>query len=300
MCLIAFAWAPGTHRPLVLASNRDEFWQRPTEALDSWVLPQGHRVYGGRDVTAGGTWIGFSEHGRVALVTNVRRWPPDTAARSRGELASAWLDTTLPWADWLALHPAHTYGGVNLVLGQVAQGLGDQPPHPDWVWLTNRQPEPDVVANALGHGWWGRVLIPGLYGLSNAALDTPWPKTLALKHALGQALDLPPNSRNGHDAVLQALLNTEAAPTNTLPRTGVPPDLERLLSAAFVHDPERGYGTRSSLIAVADRTGLHLQEWTHNVQAHPLPHHHRPPAWPVAHSVYRERSISTWGMPTSS
>ena len=296
MCLIAFALDPNSHRPFVMLSNRDEFWHRPTEPLTDWVLPGGTRVHGGRDVEAGGTWVGFGQQGRVAMVTNVRRWPPESAPRSRGGLATGWLDSRLGWEAWLAEYPAAAYGGVNLVLGAVApHKIGTDTTGQHWVWLTNREPEDATQAERLAPGWWGRALGPGLYGLSNAALDTPWPKTLAFKSALAQALpawDTRP--------LVDAMLDTREAPLASLPQTGVPPALERHLSAAFVHDPERGYGTRSSLIAVADHTGLRLQEWTHNVQTHPMPHHNRPPAWPVAHSVYRERSISTWGMPTSS
>lgn len=313
MCLIAFAWAPGTPRPLVLASNRDEFWQRPTQALDTWVLPGGQRVYGGRDLEAGGTWVGFADNGHVAMVTNVRRWPPEGAPRSRGDLATSWLGQTpgpQGWRGWLAQHPAEAYGGVNLVLGQLepvaprgpqAQGPCTASP---WLWLTNREPETQAGAAAMGQGWWGRVLQPGVYGLSNAALDTPWPKTVALKQALARALvdgplELGPGPADApctHHPLLAALLNAEQVTDLALPQTGVPPDLERCLSAAFVHDTTRSYGTRSSLVAVVDNTGLHLHEWTHHVARHPL----QGTAWPLSQSVYKGLSMSTWGMPTSS
>ena len=303
MCLIAFSWAPGTLSPLVLASNRDEFWRRPTLPLDTWVLPGGLRVSGGRDLEAGGTWVGFADNGSVAMVTNVRRWPPEAAPRSRGALVTSWLGRgqgTGGWEEWLAHHPAQAYGGVNLVVGHVTS-----PPDPDnpWLWLTNREPGPGASAVSMGHGWWGRSLEPGVYGLSNAALNTPWPKTVALKQALVTALsqanpwdlDLAGVAAS-QNPLLTALTDARQAPEQSLPHTGVAPDLERVLSAAFVHDATRLYGTRSSLVAVASGGGLHLHEWTHGVATQPL----QGGRWPLTQSVYKCLSMSTWGIPTSS
>jgi len=184
------------------------------------------------------------------------------AARSRGELANRWLAGELSWAQLLdSLSPAD-YGGFNLVVGDAPLGL--------WGWVSNRNP-------ADPHGeappeLFSRQLPSGLYGLSNATLDTGWPKTVRLKAALAEALPGP--FGEGKEAqLLQALGSSQLAAGAELPATGVPEDWERSLSSPFVDVPERGYGTRSSLLVrvfkqpdqVASGLGwqLSLDEWTH-------------------------------------
>ena len=298
MCLIAFALNVHNACPLLLASNRDEFWARPTQPLSRWQLPGGATVYGGRDLKAGGTWLGFSENGRVAMLTNGRNGEPDVAPRSRGELVTRWLAGPAVTPDWPALPQAcrgSDYGGFNLLLGDIHQQ--------SWVWLSNRA-DPARAADGtrpLGSGWIGRTLSPGIYGLSNAGLDTPWPKTRRLKQAIAQALSAwttevapaSPTSEPVWQAMLRtALLDRQPAADHELPDTGIPLTREQQLSSPFVHMPEVGYGTRSSLIAHwaihAGGGQLHLDEWTHN------------PSGSQASSTHRRLSMSTWGMPTSS
>jgi uncharacterized protein with NRDE domain len=303
MCLMAFALHPHPALGLLLASNRDEFLDRPTQPLHQWHTASGTPVWAGRDVREGGTWLGCTPGGRIGMLTNVRdpdsvaqastgHQPPPIAAaaalRSRGELVTRWLDThaaepnpalaaeqLLAWLGPRALD----YGGFNLVLGDLAQGC--------WLWLNNRpqrvlptmpealralttQPYPHLVA-----AW----LPPGVYGLSNAGLGTPWPKTRTLTHALTQALqsDLDalaaghPPLPLAHSPLWHTLANTEQAPDHELPHTGVPRAWEQALSAIWVDMPPTaadsetqatapnaapsGYGTRSSLLMRLQRPG---------------------------------------------
>ena len=276
MCLIAFAIGASPEWPLVLAANRDERWDRPTLPLQAWQLPSGRTVWSGRDLQAGGTWLGLAEGGRVAMLTNVRAGPPEPAPRSRGELVTDWLDSDEGCEDWLRRFDPTQYGGFNLVLGDLASGL--------WSWVSNRAPDTPSAP-----GWQGRQLEPGLYGLSNAALDTPWPKTVALKQALQQHLrqDSPLDAA---DTLLDALLQMPAAPDEDLPATGIPIEVERQLSSPFVHATDWAYGTRSSLLVHVHADGqILLQEWTHRPQAlatdHPVRH------WPLQLSSRRQLAL---------
>jgi len=318
MCLIAFALGPTPDTPLLLAANRDEFWDRPTLPLMAWRLPGGTDIWSGRDERAGGTWMGFSADGRVAMLTNVRAGPSVAAPCSRGELVTAWLAGPEQLPDLQAfttrLDP-HRYAGFNLVLGDLSQG--------HWHWLSNRPglDAPTLQPLSLASGWWGAVLQPGLYGLSNAGLDTPWPKALRLKSAMTQAvaalhlqapvpltpLDAPPQHTTPHwqAPLLHALLDRQTAPDAELPRTGVSLEQERGLSSPFVHLHAAGYGTRSSLLAHArrhphGRHSIDLHEWTHTPGSVAPATRGSAERWPLQHSVYRSCSIHTWGMPTSS
>ena len=298
MCLIAFALQPGTALPLVVAANRDEYWDRPTEPLSPWQTESGHTVWAGRDVRAGGSWLGFSPEGRVAMLTNVRGHGPDAAPRSRGLLVTDWLTSSLPAPQWLLRHAPEDYAPFNLVLGDLTSQT--------WFWWTNTAPRNVPGSPSAGHdlpqGWYGAALGSGVYGLSNAHLDTPWPKTVELKQAVQRwaeerQYDPQPQSPA---PVLRALSSLALAPTDALPRTGLPAELESRLSSPFVYDPARRYGTRSTLLAQLHaaqhppspaRPTLHLQEWTHAVQQ-PLP---RGSAyWPLqepAYSTVRRFSI---------
>ena len=286
MCLIAFAIGARPELALVIASNRDEQWARPTQPLQAWELPSGKWVYSGRDLQAGGTWLGLAQDGRVAMLTNVRSWPIEAAPCSRGDLVTGWLDSAADWQDWItAIDPAR-YAGFNLVLGDLGTSR--------WAWLSNRAVNSRGADEAgLPPGWQGRSLGPGCYGLSNAGLDTPWPKTLALKEALARHLSQRAHA-DGVQDLLQALRAMGEAHDDHLPRTGAPIDLERRLSSAFVHAPERGYGTRSSLIVHAGAGSLVLQEWTHQPRA--FAEGERPAHWPLQHSVPRRLELD-WVMP---
>lgn len=287
MCLIAFAVQPAAPVPLLIAANRDEFWDRPTEPLAEWQTDTGHTVWAGRDVRAGGSWLGFSPQGRVAMLTNVRSAAPDAAPRSRGLLVTDWLTSTLPALQWLERHRPQEFGPFNLVLGDLARGF--------WLWVTNASVPPTPLSAAkpdLPPGWDGCVLGAGVYGLSNAWLDAPWPKTLQLKQAVQRWATQGPSANS---TVLQALSSVQLAPAHALPRTGLPEELESILSSPFVYDPARRYGTRSTLLARLDTSlgtrQLHLQEWTHLLPQALLPDS---TGWPMeqpAYSTLRRFSI---------
>jgi uncharacterized protein with NRDE domain len=227
MCLILLAWRAHPDFPLVVAANRDEFFARPTALADFWSdRPE---ILAGRDLEGGGTWLGMSRNGRFAGLTNYR---DPTRQRqgtpSRGKLVGDFLDGNMSAADYrqaLALTGA-AYNGYNLIFSD-GQALYYQSNQGD------------------GAG----PLPPGVYGLSNHLLDTPWPKVALGKSRLSAALSLLPD-----DSGLMRLLRDDAiADDEKLPRTGVSLDWERLLSSAFVRSPL--YGTRSATVIVRDKAG---------------------------------------------
>jgi len=271
MCLIAFAVGMRPGLPLLLAANRDEFFDRPTAPWQRWALPGGAEVLGGRDLRDGGTWLGVSPNARVAMLTNVRS--PQAASggqRSRGELVTRWLA-----GERLERLRADTvpqgYGGFNLVVGDLNTGA--------WHWLSNCDPcrSSEGVVPQLA----SRSLSPGVYGLSNAAIDTPWPKTQRLKAAVAEAMhsgNIASPMPGWENGLAQALADETEAPADQLPTTGVGLARELALSSAFVRLPEHGYGTRSSLVLRITKTDqpaswqLDAHEWTHLAPAPGKPH----------------------------
>lgn len=226
MCLILFAVDAHPRYPLVIAANRDEFYDRPTSLADWWE--DAPEVLAGRDLRSGGSWMGVTREGRWAAVTNFREATGDHPdALSRGALVSDYLRGDTPPGAYLAgLQPrADRFNGFNLLVGQGA----------DCWWLSNRAPAPLRVT-------------PGVHGLSNHLLDTPWPKVRRGTEALARTLTDPAPDP---DRLLELLLDRTLAADHDLPRTGVPDDLERALSSAFILAP--GYGTRSSTALLIDR-----------------------------------------------
>lgn len=220
MCLIAVSWQQFAEYPLVLLSNRDEFYGRPTRALAHWPDSE-PAIFAGQDLEQGGTWMGITAQGRFAAVTNYR--DPSRrvqAALSRGWLVSDYLKSPLDPAQWLQrLEPdAAGYGGFNLLVGT-----------PTELWyFSNLELEAQRLA-------------PGLYGLSNHLLDTPWPKVEALKQALAGQLAQPGWNPS---ELLDLLGDRQVAPDTALPDTGVGLALERQLSPRFIQLEK--YGTRAS------------------------------------------------------
>lgn len=259
MCLIAFALDVHPDLPLLVAANRDEFFERPTAPLHRWTLPGGAPVVAGRDLRAGGTWLGVSASGRVAMLTNVRSSETGDARRSRGELASLWLGGGVADTQALgdAVDPAD-FAGFNLVAGDLRQG--------DWRHLSNRNPADPHSPHP--PRLWQQRLEPGVHGVSNASLNTDWPKTRRLRSAVSRAVSEAADAGPGWQQVLhEALGDGCAVPAAALPRTGVSDEWERALASPFVRMPGRGYGTRSSLIVQARRQdgalSLTLDEWRH-------------------------------------
>ncbi|MFT7724233.1 MAG: NRDE family protein [Roseateles sp.] len=239
MCLAAFALAAHPRFPLVIAANRDEFFARPAAPMAWW--PDRPGVLAGRDLEAGGTWFGLARGGRLALLTNVREPGRQAAnAPSRGALVLDWLaggDDAPAFAR--RLRPG--YNGFNLVGADLARNA--------WYCISNRAAAPVPLA--------GR-----LHTLSNAALDTPWPKALALRAALAEALAGATNAADLADRLFAALADPTPAADAALPDTGVGLDLERLLSPRFIRlpDPARPaqarYGTRCSTVLIREAGGL--------------------------------------------
>lgn len=220
MCLILLAWRVHPNYPLVVAANRDEFYARPSAPAGFW---RDHaQVLAGRDLAAGGTWLGITRSGRFAALTNYRDPAQNDPARpSRGRLVADFLTGHEAPEDYLAATRDYgaTCNGYNLLVGD-RESL--------W-WASNVSGE-------------ARPLAPGVYGLSNHLLDSAWPKVGAGKTALDAALRHLPD-----ESGLRALLHDDTIhPDNALPATGVPLEWERALSAAFIRTP--GYGTRASTV----------------------------------------------------
>jgi uncharacterized protein with NRDE domain len=251
MCLIALALGMHPRWPLVVASNRDEFRSRPAAPLAAWAADNGQPILAGRDLRDRGTWFGVTPSGRVAMLTNVRRGTPQRGARSRGELPTRWLAGTDGIESFQRGITSAEYGGFNLIVGDQRSG--------QWFYLGN--------GGDGGGGLTCQPLAPGLYGLSNAALDTPWPKTVRLKDRLRSALDASASVTDLQQHLLTALQNAERAPASALPHTGVSAAMESALSSAWVDMPEGDYGTRCSTVLVAERcsggTQVALQETTY-------------------------------------
>ena len=223
MCVLAFAWHAHPRWSLIVAGNRDEFHERPAAPLARWSRDV---LIAGKDLQSGGTWLGVSEAGRFAVVTNLRGFgPPAPARTSRGALVTRMLAD--PAEDPLAVD-LDDYNPFNLIVADPARA-----------WFLTNRPEPD-----------GLLLAPGLYGLSNSRLDEPWPKTLRLKSVL---TDWIVGEAREPERLLDALgeralpdVGLHAAPQSDVPQ-------EPALSPVFILDPI--YGTRCSTVVAIDRSG---------------------------------------------
>lgn len=233
MCLIVVGWHAHPDYPLVVAANRDEFYARPTADAARW--PNAPQIIGGRDLEAGGTWLGISETGRFAAVTNVREPGMAKGEISRGALTRGFLLSAEPAAAYARSIEGSRYSGFNLLLAD-----GDS-----LFYCSNRDGEP-------------RPLPPGIYGLSNHLLDSPWPKLVKARQRFEEALrHLPAES-----AFFDLLADQAIVADQSLPQTGVSIEWERLLSAVFVKS--ESYGTRASTVAWQQADGsvqLHEQRF---------------------------------------
>jgi uncharacterized protein with NRDE domain len=223
MCLILFAYRCHKHYPLLVAANRDEYHERPAQAARFWPeLPQ---LLAGRDLRAGGTWLGVARSGRFAALTNFREPGATTGERSRGELCIDFLRSNHSPASYTAYlaDSANHYGGFNLVLwdGDELRYYSNQ----------NRQ---------------SQALAPGFYGISNGYLDEAWPKVSSGKAALQAALESPDVLEN----CLEVLADRTQPKDHHLPETGVGIEFERLLAPRFILSTD--YGTRVSTVLALD------------------------------------------------
>ena len=225
MCLIVFAYKSHPKYKFIFAANRDEFYDRPTDQVDFWE--EHPELLAGKDLQAGGTWMGITKQGRFAAVTNYRDMKNiKEDAPSRGRLTLDFLINNISAEKYYQkIKPLlNDYNGFNLILGSV-----DEP----FYFSTHTE---EI-----------KKLKPGLYGLSNARLDTDWPKVKKSKDVLSILL----KNDEIHPWELLSLLNdTRKAKEEDLPDTGVGKEWEKILSSVFIQSPK--YGTRSSTALVVD------------------------------------------------
>ncbi|MEH6790075.1 NRDE family protein [Parasphingorhabdus sp.] len=226
MCIISLAWQAHPRWQLVAIGNRDEMHARPAAALERW--PDHRHLLAGRDIQAGGTWLGVSERGRFAAVTNLAgHGPPDSSRASRGDLLKDFLTGEGDYAN-LDAAPFAAFNPFNLVT--VAHGEAR---------LHSNRPEPV-----------SRRLAPGIHGLTNGPLDRPWPKAATLNRALANWLE---EGTEEPGPLLDALASRKSYPRAAAALPGPPAPLEPASSAIFIDNPV--YGTRCSTVLAIDRTG---------------------------------------------
>lgn len=233
MCLVVVAWNAHPDYTVILAGNRDEFHARPAAQVGWWSDPEG--ILGGRDLEAGGGWLAVDRRGRLAVVTNFRESPRTAGIRSRGELVVEVLSHPGPVRDWVSTLDGRRdeYGGFNLL---VRDG---------------------VELHCLGNRGGDRFdLPPGIYGLSNHLLDTPWPKVTSVKDGIARMI------RDGSvatEGLFDLLADRTQVREDKLPNTGVPLEWERALSSVFVAGAD--YGTRASTVVLIRNDGsIELEE----------------------------------------
>lgn len=227
MCIILLAHQVHAELPLIFAANRDEFYERATAQARFWT--DAPCVLAGRDLERGGTWLGVNKRGRIAAVTNYREPGEKTEnAPSRGLLVSRFLeghDSPQKYLSELSAE-AHRYKGFNLIVGDARR----------LYYYSNRLDEP-------------QELTPGVHGLSNHLLDTPWPKVERGKQALEEMIEQ--GGEPHAEAIFKILADDARAVDEFLPQTGVGLELERVLSPLFINTAI--YGTRSSTVILFDR-----------------------------------------------
>tara|TARA_R110002126_G_scaffold44671_10_gene127202 strand:- start:20808 stop:21581 length:774 start_codon:yes stop_codon:yes gene_type:complete len=226
MCIISLAWQTHPRWQLVAIGNRDEMHARPAEPLRRW--PEHPHLLAGRDIRAGGTWLGISEQGRFAAVTNLAgHGPPDSSRASRGDLLKDFLAGEGRYADLdTAVFP--NFNPFNLVT--IANGEAE---------VHCNHPEP-----------LSRPLEPGIHGLTNGPLDRPWPKARHLDAALNDWLQ---SGSQDSSPLLDALVNRRTYPRAAAMVPGPPAPLEPASSGIFIDNPV--YGTRCSTIVTIDWSG---------------------------------------------
>jgi uncharacterized protein with NRDE domain len=234
MCLLSFVFDKNSETPLIVISNRDEFYDRATLPMHWWP---GEGILAGQDQQAGGTWLGLSEQGRFAAVTNFRDLHQQHVSTldplSRGDLVTSFLRSSLSandWADNISSN-LYQYGPFNLIIYDGKE-----------MFYLNNQGDPKTELSC------------GCYALSNHRLDSPWPK---VNHARAQLKSILQNGNIDADVMSQlitALSSEKTYPQNTLPNTGIPLEWETLLSSPFI--VSEGYGTRAASAVIISKTGL--------------------------------------------
>ena len=251
MCLILFAWQSHPDYPLVVAANRDEFYERDTAGISWW--PEHPHVLAGRDradvLGSPGTWLGFTKTGKFAALTNVRapsEKNPDS--RTRGELSLMYLAGKDGPATFIQenVKRFQNYNGFNLLMADLSS-----PENAQMHWVSNRMMMGQTIRprKVFPH----QPLDAGVYGLSNAMLDTPWPKVNHRVAAFAQTLAMDNGQLKNADQYLKLLSDTHHASDHELPNTGVSREWEKALSPAFIKTDT--YGTRSSTVLRVRKDG---------------------------------------------
>ncbi|MCC5859722.1 MAG: NRDE family protein [Ectothiorhodospiraceae bacterium] len=262
MCLLAFAVGVHPDYPLIVAANRDEFHERPAEPAAWWKAP---RILAGRDLRAGGTWLGVTRAGGLATITNFRdpeRHRPRAPSRG-GLVVRALVDPQETLETHLTGH-GRDYNGFNLLWAR--EGA---------VWYYNNQTASGVTR-----------LTPGIYGLSNGVLDTPWPKLLRVREGLRELV-----RQRGEPVphvLFELMSDRRQPPEHALPDTGIGAEWERLLATPFIVD--RRYGTRSTSVV------LHRIDGTATFAERA----YRPDGGVVSERVFRFRLTRGWSARTDS
>lgn len=228
MCLIVFAWQQHVDYPLILAANRDEVHARPAEPMAWW--PDKPSILGGRDLQAGGTWLAIAKNGRFATVTNYRENTTSSNTRTRGEIVTRFLENDDNAETFTESLDDGSYSGFS-VLAKDRDQL---------VYKSNRG---DAATR----------LDAGTFGLSNAALDTPWPKLVRTRDALNTAVR---EERLNLDTLFDIVSDRQPADERETAAANLPFEMERAISAPFIVTPD--YGTRCST-ALLFRADGHIE-----------------------------------------
>ena len=229
MCILFIAKKQRKDYPLIISANRDEFYDRPTQSSHIWCSHP--PIFAGKDLKAGGTWMGVTRGGRIAALTNIRKPDSDSnSARSRGELVVDYLLSQHSDSDYQQqlTQQSGQYNGFNLLYG-------------NWKNLK-------VFNN---HAQQHESLTDGVHGLSNATLNAPWPKVSRGVGALSEYCS--GSSTLTEDALFSLLRDATQAPDEMLPDTGIDKAWEKTLSPIFIQSPD--YGTRSSTLLLVRRDG---------------------------------------------
>jgi uncharacterized protein with NRDE domain len=226
MCLAVFSYKQDDEYPLIFASNRDEFYERPAQPATFWY--DAPSVLAGRDLKAGGTWMGITKEYKFASLTNYRDLTNiKKNAPSRGDIVPEFLTSAKNAPDFLEdLKPrAGQYNGFNLIAGTI-----------DDLWYFNNQ-DCEIVQ-----------VKPGIHTISNAFLNTPWPKTEKAQNLFTDVLS---NGGADDSGIFGLLRDEERFPLHRLPSTGLSPEMEQVVSSIFISS--ENYGTRCSTIVKASR-----------------------------------------------
>jgi uncharacterized protein with NRDE domain len=226
MCLLLFAYNAHPNYKLILAANRDEFYERETKPLHNWK--ENSDLYAGKDLKEGGTWLGITSKGKIAAITNYRDMSKiKSNAPTRGKLITDFLLNKVSPERYSAIlmKTAEKYNGYNLIFGRME----------DLFYFSNETKETLKLSSAI-------------YGLSNHLLDTPWPKVKKSRKRFIEILEEPVPSKY---ELFELLKDNEIYPDEDLPETGLPKDLERMVSPIFT--VAGNYGTRSSSVIFIDK-----------------------------------------------